>query len=92
LTHPGTFFIRGGDMVMNGGNNWVFHTPDDNRRTMYITPSGTYNQENWNWGAATEMNEAGNIKPGNDIVMRAGKTIFGDGRVHMSGPELIYFT
>lgn len=66
LTHPGNLRIQGtnftsGDTVMNGGNNWVFHTPDDNRRTMYVAPSKAYGNEDWNWGASTEFNPDGSI-------------------------------
>jgi hypothetical protein len=39
-----------GDIVTNGGNNWIIHTPDDGRRTMYIAPSGTAGNQDWNWG------------------------------------------
>jgi len=95
LTHPGDLRVKGnhfatGDMVMNGGNNWLFHTPDDGRRVMYVTPSGTYNQENWNWGASTEHHPNGDIRTGNDLYFRPGRTIRGDGRLHVFGEELLY--
>jgi hypothetical protein len=83
LTHPGDLRVRGthfatGDMVMNGGNNWLFHTPDDNRRTMYVAPSGTYNQENWNWGASTEFNPDGSIFMKNYLNAPSLRRVGGD--------------
>jgi hypothetical protein len=83
LTHPGDLRVRGthfttGDMVMNGGNNWLFHTPDDNRRTMYVAPSGTYNQENWNWGASTEFNPDGSIFMKNYLNVPSLRRVGGD--------------
>jgi hypothetical protein len=38
-----------GDMTFDGGNNWIFHTPDDGRRSLHIAPSSAYNNQNWNW-------------------------------------------
>jgi microcystin-dependent protein len=72
LTVPGDLRTRGntfatGDMVMNGGNNWLFHTPDDNRRTMYVAPSKAYGNEDWNWGASTEFNADGTIIVKNNL-------------------------
>jgi filamentous hemagglutinin family protein len=78
------------DMAFTGGNNWILHTPDDKRRTMYVAPSKAYGNEDWNWEAATELDENGNIRPGNNIMMRNGKTINADGRLHIAGGEHLY--
>jgi len=48
------FFTNGnahhkGDIIMDGGNNWIFHTPDDGRHHMYIAPSRTKGRSDWNW-------------------------------------------
>jgi cytoskeletal protein CcmA (bactofilin family) len=67
LRIKGTNFTSG-DMVMNGGNNWLFHTPDDNRRTMYVAPSKAYGNEDWNWGASTEFNADGSIIVKGNII------------------------
>ena len=48
-----------GDVRFVGKNNWILHTPDDGRRTMYVAPSGTEGQENWNWGAQTRFEPDG---------------------------------
>ncbi|MGJ1269884.1 hypothetical protein ACR78F_18525 [Sphingobacterium spiritivorum] len=37
----------GEDLVSTGSNSWIFHTPDDGRTTLYISPK--INGE-WNWG------------------------------------------
>ncbi|SUJ02423.1 Uncharacterised protein [Sphingobacterium spiritivorum] len=37
----------GDDLVSTGSNSWIFHTPDDGRTTLYISPK--INGE-WNWG------------------------------------------
>jgi hypothetical protein len=44
-----------------GGNNWIFHTPDDKRTTMYIAPAGGYGQGDWQWGKATVFNNDGSV-------------------------------
>lgn len=79
-----------GDHVFSGGNNWILHTPDDKRRTMYVAPSKAYGNEDWNWDVGTQFIENGNIRVGNDLVMQAGKTINSEGRLHISGGENLY--
>jgi hypothetical protein len=76
LRIQGTNFTSG-DMVMNGGNNWLFHTPDNNHRTMYIAPSKAYGNEDWNWGASTEFNPDGSIIVKGNITA-GGKNILGE--------------
>ena len=34
------------DLVLQGDNQWIFHTPDDGRKTMYITP---FTNNTWDW-------------------------------------------
>ena len=82
LTHPGHLRIQGttftsGDVVMNGGNNWLFHTPDDNRRTMYVAPSKAYGNEDWNWGASTEFNPDGSVNVKGNMNVK-GRDILGE--------------
>jgi F0F1-type ATP synthase membrane subunit b/b' len=48
-----------GDVVLGGGNNWIVHTPNDNRTDMWITPSGTYNNGDWNWENALKLSKDG---------------------------------
>lgn len=38
-----------GDLTFTGGNNWILHTPDDNRRTLYVAPSKAYGNTDWDW-------------------------------------------
>jgi hypothetical protein len=74
----GTMTIRGptqvwgnvkksGDLISNGGNNWIFHTPDDQRRSIYIAPSSTYGKEDWNWSNGIEIDANGKIINRNGI-------------------------
>lgn len=30
-----------GDIIANGSNSWIFHTPDDGRKSLHIAPKGT---------------------------------------------------
>lgn len=50
-------YVRG-NQIHSGGNNWIIHSPDDARRTLYIAPSGTYGQMNWDWGSGLELRAA----------------------------------
>jgi hypothetical protein len=76
LRTRGTNFTAG-DLVMNGGNNWLFHTPDDNRRTMYVAPSKAYGNEDWNWDKSTEFNPDGSIIVKGNITA-GGKNILSE--------------
>jgi hypothetical protein len=69
-----------GDAVFNGGNNWIMHTPDDGRHHLYVAPSGTAGNEDWNWAVQTRFDPDGTVnvkKLGieNNIFLKAG----GDG-------------
>jgi len=68
----------GGDIVMEGTNKWILHTPDDGRKTMYIAPSDGKN--GWQWDRQTRLEadgvvavqkllSAGNLETNGDIVM-----------------------
>ncbi len=57
-TSVGRNFHVKGDQIFNGGNNWIIHTPDDQRRTMLIAPSGTYGGLNWDWPNSLELRAA----------------------------------
>jgi hypothetical protein len=43
------------DLIFNGGNNWIIHTPDDQRTLMFIAPSATYGREDWDWGRSVRI-------------------------------------
>ena len=38
LVTRGNAYVKN-DIIKNGGNNWIFHTPDDGRTSLYIAPS-----------------------------------------------------
>lgn len=38
-----------GDLLFTGKNNWIVHTPDDGRHAMFVAPSRTQGQQDWNW-------------------------------------------
>lgn len=51
--------IRGGNVLYDGGNNWLLHTPNDNRTSMWFTPSDKYGSVRWNWDNATRIDADG---------------------------------
>jgi len=55
------------DIIKNGGNNWIFHTPDDSRHTLYIAPSKTKGKQDWNWSKQTRFEANG------EVVLNEGK-------------------
>jgi hypothetical protein len=50
-----------GDLLFDGGNNWIVHTPDDGRRIMYVAPSGAAGRRDWNWDAHTRFEPGGKV-------------------------------
>ena len=59
-----------GNLILGGVNKWIFHTPDDDRRILYISPwNGT---TDWNWGKGFEINNNG------DFLIKGNLTINGD--------------
>ena len=37
-----------GDIIFDGDNKWIIHTPDDGRKTLYMA---RWENGNWNWGS-----------------------------------------
>ncbi len=89
--------MQAGDNIHSGGNNWIFHSPDDGRRTMYIAPSKAYGNMDWNWGASTEFRADGIINNQQGIWTKGasdgsrGGTHFPwvDGNNYISGSTII---
>lgn len=59
--HDGTVHSKG-DHVFHGGNNWIIHTPDDGRTSMFIAPSSAYNKLDWNWGKSVALHNNGDLQ------------------------------
>lgn len=43
------------DIVSGGSNSWIFHTPDDHRKTLHITPINSINGD-WDWAKSFVIN------------------------------------
>lgn len=69
IWHGGTLHTQG-DHVYTGGNNHIIHTPDDGRKTMYISPAETYGGYDWNWSKGIELDNVNNkvVAKGNFCV------------------------
>lgn len=49
--------VKFSDFISGGINSWIFHTPDDTRRTLYIAPRNTANTD-WDWQKSFIINGA----------------------------------
>ncbi|WP_276728907.1 cell wall anchor protein [Chryseobacterium carnipullorum] len=47
--------VKFGDFISGGINSWIFHTPDDTRRSLHIAPRNTANN-GWDWGKSFVIN------------------------------------
>ena len=72
------FFSNGnahhkGDIIMDGGNNWIFHTPDDGRHHLYIAPSKTKGKGDWNWNNQFRLQNDGSAHVHGSLNVRNPK-------------------
>ena len=72
------FFSNGnahhkGDIIMDGGNNWIFHTPDDGRHQLYIAPSKTKGKGDWNWNNQFRLGNDGSVNVQGSLNVRNPK-------------------
>ncbi|UWX59239.1 cell wall anchor protein [Chryseobacterium oranimense] len=49
--------VKFNDFISGGVNSWIFHTPDDTRRTLHIAPRNTANTD-WDWQKSFVINGA----------------------------------
>ncbi len=73
-----------GDLVFNGSNKWILHTPDDGRKTMYIAPGNDKGE--WQWGLQTTIDGDGKVRVGNHLEVPAKMTV-GSGEDPRKLPE-----
>ena len=62
-----------GDLVFNGTNKWILHTPDDGRKTMHIAPGNEKGE--WQWQAQTTIDYDGAVRVGNYLEVPNKMTI-----------------
>jgi hypothetical protein len=58
--------VRGSDMVSKGTNSWIFHTPDDGRKNMFIAPGlgASDGSAGWDWYKGVILNNDGSMGVG----------------------------
>lgn len=70
------------DLQFTGKNNWILHTPDDNRRTLYVAPSKTASKTDWDWANQTKFNADGSVEMKNLMLSNADKEIIRNPKGH----------
>ena len=58
--------ITGRDLISGGSNSWIFHTPDDNRRNLYLAPKKS-DGSGWDWSKYTIFYSTGKVAFKNNI-------------------------
>ena len=69
------------DLILAGQNKWIIHTPDDQRRIMYIAP---FTNNGWDWGNGISIDNTGTLK--------VNKIKIGDWTIMQDGSLKIYRT
>ncbi len=66
--------VRGSDIVSTGTNSWIFHTPDDGSKTMYIAPGlgATDGSAGWDWSKGIFINNDGSMGVGLSTAQPTG--------------------
>ena len=52
------FFCSAQDLISEGSNRWIFHTPDDGSTLMWVAP---FTNNAWQWDKATKFINNGNV-------------------------------
>jgi hypothetical protein len=76
----------GDNVVMEGDNSWILHTPDDGRKTMYVAPR-TADKKDWDWGKQTKFNADGSVEFSGPVTVQGkpvGAAAAGAGPVKLS--------
>lgn len=58
----------GGDVVMEGTNKWILHTPDDGRKILYIAPSDE--KGGWKWDKQVSFDQDGNMTVNGNVSLQ----------------------
>jgi hypothetical protein len=61
-----------GDIIKNGTNKWIIHTPNDGRTDLIIAP-WNYTDDEWNWEKSTSIDANGNMTVNGFIRPSAGQ-------------------
>ncbi|ULY68465.1 hypothetical protein [Chlorella virus XW01] len=67
------------DLVFNGKNNWIFHTPNDGRHVVYISPSTAQGNTTWDWGKGLELHPNGKVLIKGDLEVQGQLHVHGRG-------------
>jgi len=59
-----------GDIISDGSNAWLFHTPDDGRRSLYIAPG--INGGNWDWAKQVAIDAYGSVLASGELQSTMG--------------------
>lgn len=77
ITMKGDLYVKN-NVILDGDNKWILHTPDDGRKTMYVAPWN--GKDNWDWGSQVSINNDGTL---NAKQIKIGSWLIRDGNGHL---------
>jgi hypothetical protein len=74
------------NFILDGDNKWIFHTPDDGRKILYLAPWN--GKDNWDWSKQFTIDNNGNVNVNGGITTGA---ITSNDWFRVKGPNGLYF-
>ena len=106
LTMPGALTVTndlsvGGDayigkdknFILDGDNKWIFHTPDDGRKILYLAPWN--GKDNWDWSKQFTIDNNGNVSSAGELSVKTldgGKQVkIGSSQIKFRGDGIVHY-
>ena len=61
--------VNAQDLISGGSNSWIFHTPDDGRKDLFLAPRNS-DDSAWDWSKNTTFSETGKVTFRNNISVK----------------------
>jgi len=68
-----TYIGKDKNFILDGDNKWIFHTPDDGRKILYLAPWN--GKDDWDWSKQFTIDNNGNVSSAGNISSAQGHKI-----------------
>jgi hypothetical protein len=71
----------GDNVILDGNNGWILHTPNDGRKQMYVAPR-TADGKDWDWSKQTQFQADGSVDFSNEVRLGSHMNLRGSNVVN----------